>query len=438
MQSQLAITLYRTIWRWHFYAGMFCLPFVLLLALSGTIYLFKPQIDAWVDKPFQNLEVGAQRSNPNQQIDTALNAVPNSKFLNYQLPTSENQAVVVSVNQNGERISVYINPYTLDVLKVVGYNDQFIRVVRTFHGELLAGNFGSVLVELAGCWAIVLILTGLYLWWPRNVKGFGGVLYPRLRSGGRIFWRDLHAVIGIWISAFALFLLVTGLPWALVWGSAFQEVRSWSSPSAAQQQDWTVSRAEEHGHLMAQNAQTDNAKVDLTPQLLTSVQALNIAPPVELSIDNNGHESVWVSKSDHQNRMLRSNAWFDASGNVLRVETFSDKLLLDRAIGIGVAAHEGQLFGWFNQLLGLLTTTGLVLMCVSAFVLWRKRKPQGALGAPAALPNMTVGKVIALVVFVTALFLPLLAISLVVLFLLEKLVLSRLQALGIWFGIRAD
>ena len=39
--------LYRTVWRWHFYAGLFVVPFILLLSLTGAIYLFKPQIDRW-------------------------------------------------------------------------------------------------------------------------------------------------------------------------------------------------------------------------------------------------------------------------------------------------------------------------------------------------------------------------------------------------------
>src|SRR5690554_2233994 len=83
----------------------------------------------------------------------------------------------------------------------------------------LAGNAGSVLAELAGNWAIVLILSGLYLRWPRDRRGNDGIRYPRLASVGRLFWRDLHAVLGFWVSAFALFLLLTGLPWTLVWNS---------------------------------------------------------------------------------------------------------------------------------------------------------------------------------------------------------------------------
>ena len=43
--------LYRAVWRWHFYAGIFCIPFVVWLACTGSIYLFKPQIERWLDRP---------------------------------------------------------------------------------------------------------------------------------------------------------------------------------------------------------------------------------------------------------------------------------------------------------------------------------------------------------------------------------------------------
>jgi Uncharacterized iron-regulated membrane protein len=36
---------YNLAWRWHFYAGLFVAPFMILLALTGIIYLFKPQLD---------------------------------------------------------------------------------------------------------------------------------------------------------------------------------------------------------------------------------------------------------------------------------------------------------------------------------------------------------------------------------------------------------
>jgi uncharacterized iron-regulated membrane protein len=52
---------YRTMWRWHFYVGLFVLPFVLSLSVSGSIYLFKPQVDRWKDGAYRNLGTAGVR-----------------------------------------------------------------------------------------------------------------------------------------------------------------------------------------------------------------------------------------------------------------------------------------------------------------------------------------------------------------------------------------
>ena len=41
---------YAAVWRWHFYAGLFCIPFVLWLSLTGSIYLFRPQVEALIER----------------------------------------------------------------------------------------------------------------------------------------------------------------------------------------------------------------------------------------------------------------------------------------------------------------------------------------------------------------------------------------------------
>ena len=58
------------------------------------------------------------------------------------------------------------------------------------------------------------------------------------------------------------------------------------------------------------------------------------------------------------------------TGAIVSRQNFNQRLLLDRMVGVGVAAHEGQLFGLANQLLSLATAMGLVTLCVSAIVLW--------------------------------------------------------------------
>ncbi|MBE7210413.1 MAG: PepSY domain-containing protein, partial [Gluconacetobacter diazotrophicus] len=71
-----------------------------------------------------------------------------------------------------------------------------------------------------------------------------------------------------------------------------------------------------------------------------------------------------------------------SAGAVLSVERFRDKGPVERLVGYGVAAHEGHLFGWFNQLLNLLVALLLLVMSLAATVLWLRRRPPGHLGAP--------------------------------------------------------
>lgn len=421
--------LYRTIWRWHFYAGLFCIPFIITLSISGAIYLFKPQIDQWNEAIHQNLDIGNQRQLPNALISAAIDAVPGSKFANYRLPQFEHEAIKIGLVSKGEQFSVFVNPYTQEILEVLIVEEQFISLVRNFHGELLSGTIGSVLVELAGCWAIVLIITGLYLWWPRTTKGLGGVLYPRTILKGRLFWKDLHAVIGIWASCFTLFLLISGLPWTLVWGSAFKEIRSFNYENISL--DWSIGRKQEKSSWGANPA----SNFDLQPELILLAHSLNFEQPAELSV-NSEVENSWKLKSKTQNRPLRQDAWLDGyNSTVLRIQGFSDKAAIDKVIGYSVAAHEGQLFGWFNQLLGLLTTLALLMISISGIVTWWQRKPESTLGAPPPPASSAHSKVIILITLALAIALPILLISLIGLFIVELCILKRIAPVKKWLEL---
>lgn len=417
--------LYRTIWRWHFYAGIFAIPFVILLSITGAIYLFKPHYEHWQERHYRGLDVTGEQLTSNQQISTALAAIDGGKFISYRLPQAPDEAVLIKV-QADTNWMVFVNPYTGAVLAKERSDEQLMSIVKTLHGELLLGDVGSILVELAACWAIVLIVTGLYLWWPRNAQGMAGIIYPRLRDGGRTFWRDIHAVTGIWISALALFLLVTGLPWALVWGAALKEVRAIDFSA---QQDWTQSRAQEHDHWRAQASDTFN----LTPEVLAAAQQLKLPPPVELSIASTHHIS-WKASSQTGNRPQRADVWLNGDGSIEKQSGFAEKKLLDRVIGVGVAAHEGHLFGWFNLVLGVLTCAGLILISVSGFILWRKRKPDSVLGAPPPMPAR-IGFAVVAITIGLAIFLPLLAISLVALLVLEFVLFRRVSGIRQWLGL---
>src|SRR6185436_8361965 len=300
----------------------------------------------------------------------------------YEIPREPDDAVRVHLYApDGTGRIVYVHPETLAILKTVPHTARLTEIVRTLHGELLAGRTGSILVELAACWSIIMIVTGLYLWWPRDTRGAAGVLYPRLGQGRRTFWRDLHSVTGIWISSLVLFLLLTALPWTLVWGKGFTGLRELAAPTV--KQEWSAGRADEHAaHLRAMAAQPLASPITLD-ELVQRVNAMHLDPPVRVYLPTE-RQPFWRVRSETQNRPRVRELEFDTrSGALLRERHFGDKPLVDRVVGVGIAAHEGQLFGAANQALGLTAALGLITLCISAIVMWWRRRPEGSLGIPA-------------------------------------------------------
>ena len=438
---------YNAVWRWHFYAGLFCIPFVTWLALTGTIYLWRPQLEAWLDRPYDRLPVAGQASSPDAQVHAALRAIPGSSLHKYVLPEHAGAAVRVIVTAGGGDKRVYVDPHSLAVLHVIGEDDRPLNVVSRLHGELLAGAWGSYLVEIAGCWAIVMLLTGLYLWWPRGRKGLAGVLYPRLRGGRRLFWRDIHATAGIWVSVFALGLILTGLPWASAWGSYLGEVRELTG-TAEGPVDWTIggkAPTPKADAMLGPHAGHGGMVMAAPPvrrgelaRVIATVRPLRIAPPVLLTPPE--HEGrPWAISSDAADRPLRSDAQVDgASGRLLGRVDFADRHWIDRLVGYGIAAHEGALFGIANQILGTLTALFLIVLAVSGAIMWWRRRPIGLLGAPLPLarPRFRNGLVAAIVAL--GAYMPMFGVTLVVVLAAEMTVLRHLEDTRRWLGLRAS
>ena len=432
--------LYNVVWRWHFYAGLFCMPFVTWLAITGSIYLWRPQLEALLDKPYDRLPVASATASPDAQVAAAIRAVPGSSLHQYVLPDAPGHAVRVLVTRGQTDYRVYVDPGTLVVLKVATEKNRPFQVLFHLHGELLAGATGSYLVEIAACWAIVMLLTGLYLWWPVGNRGLAGVLYPRLRGGRRLFWRDIHATAGIWVSLLALGLILSGLPWAKGWGAYLTEVRTLTGTSDGPV-DWliggrapTSSGTDEH----AAHRGMIMPKALLQPgelaRVIDAVRPLEVAPPVLLTPPTTTG-TPWKVSSDAADRTLRTSLTVDgASGRITSRRDFGQRHWIDRAVGYGIAAHEGALFGLANQLLGTVTAMLLVMLTMSGTVMWWRRRRPGQLGAPPAQRRPRLGAGLALGIVALGIYMPMFGATLLAAIALEWSVLSRTRALGAWFG----
>ncbi|THF73808.1 PepSY domain-containing protein [Cohnella fermenti] len=443
---------HQAVWRWHFYAGIIFAPFLIILAVSGAAYLFKPQIEGILYKDLLTVSLtGQQAMSPADIIAKTEKGYPGSTVNSLTLTNDPKAAYSMSVNYAGKATTMYADPYTGNINGSLDSNKTFSAVFKKLHSQLLIdGTWTNRLVELAACWGVILIATGLILWWPRSRSGIWGTILPRLsKPGSRMFWRDLHAVPAFWISIMLILLILTGLPWSGVLGpkiSKLADNTNTNVPPYAYSflpgpesvtvkskdiaddlpwatQDLPVPLSSASGGYMTLSVNDVEAIVDKQ----------NVLKPYTITLPS-GEAGVFTVSTSHKKPDHDATLHIDQySGAVLTDVRFADYGIAGKLISYGIALHEGRLFGLANQLLGLVAALGLVLISISSYFMWRKRKPDG-LGAPSRTKNRKVSIAVLALMLVCGVLMPLVGVSLVVVLLLDWLVIRRIKPLKTWFA----
>lgn len=404
---------YRILWRWHFYAGLFVMPFLMVLAITGSIYVFKPQIENILYSDLLRVAASGQpKLAYGKLMGIAASALPASAIPSSLAVSADpsRSAEAVFRLPSGDSTSVYLNPYSGQLLGTLSVEHRLLKQVRQIHRDLLLGRWGGWLMELAACWTLIMIGTGIALWWPRKRFSVWGTLLPRLSLRGRAIWRELHLVAGIWVSIGALFFILSGLPWSSFWGKNFQAVVTWAGSSKPA----AVAKAPP-AHDMAAMGDVPSMKMQDLPLAnvpwavgATTVpqsqgmprQALSIDQVVQIAASNGmstyqlalpakGSGVFTASYAPGAGEFVRSDLdrqrtlHIDQySGQVVKDLRFSDYNPVSKLVTLGVALHMGEYFGLANQLLCAAVSLALLGMALSGFVMWWLRRPQDSLGAP--------------------------------------------------------
>lgn len=450
--------LYRAIWRWHFYAGLFVIPFMIILAITGSIYLFKPQLDALMYHNLIFVQPGAETVAYAQQVEAVRQTHPEAEVTKLIPAVAPDRSTEIEITTADERnLMVFVNPHTGQILGERDEENNLQAIARKMHAELLIGKWGDYLVELAACWTLVLLISGLYLWLPRNRFSPFGTLIPRLWSqNSRIVWRDLHAVPGFYGVLLIGFLILTGLPWSGFWGHTFANIwgrfpaQMWDNvpqstlltgelnQHGAQVVPWAVEKLPMPQSVLLVDSHSGDGVFSPSMIPLDAVVATaqaNGAPPgysISLPEGETGVYTVSAFPNDPTQEVTMHIDQY--SGRLLANVGWQDYGLVPKAVEMGIAVHMGKYFGVPNQLLMLLACLIVIVLCVSGAVMWWRRRPSDRLGAPPMPVEGNQWKAPLAIVAVLGVAFPLMGLSLLAVLLVEHLVLSRIPTLRQWLS----
>ncbi|MGO4316361.1 PepSY-associated TM helix domain-containing protein [Agrobacterium tumefaciens] len=431
-----SVNLYRAVWRWHFYAGLFVLPFLISLAVTGALYLFRDEFDNLIHSDLKRIEVAQNvpKALPSDILAAAVAAVPGTA-VKYTTPGDPGASTEITVSTSEGKRAVYVNTYTGQVAGSLPDRGTIMWTIRYIHSLKYFGTYTRYLIEIAAGWSILLVATGIYLWWPR--KQSGGVLTVRGTPKKRVFWRDTHAVTGIFVGFFIVFLAVTGMPWSGVWGA---KVNEWANGSnfgypAGVRTDVPMS-GEHLDHMAKTSWSLEQAKVPESTASATGqpigidaaiarFDGLGLATgyTVVLPTKPTGVYSGSVYPDDlSKQRVVHLDQY---SGKPLIDMSYSDYGPLGKVLEWGINVHMGQQFGLANQIVLLAACVGIVLLAVSAGIMWWKRRPRGSLGVPPLPQDKRVLRGLLALLAIGGILFPLVGASLLVMLVLDLIVQSR-------------
>lgn len=361
--------------RLHLWLGMTSGLLVFIIAVTGCIYAFQAEIsDALQDYRFVKPE-NRPVLQPSALRKIGEEALPGKHIHGILYPKPGRAAQVSYYNIDPEYYYiVYVNPYSGEVLKVSDEFATFFRFILDGHFYLwLPREIGQPVVATATLVFVVMLISGLVLWWPRNK----GAAKQRFTIKWDARWRrrnyDLHNVPGFYAMSIAMILALTGLVWGFEWfANGLHKVaggeRSLLFTEPFSDSTQVYGSEQPAIDVLYQRMRAENPEADIIEVHVPDRAGASI----EVAI-NPEHDTYW--KADYR--------YFDQyTLEELPVDHIYGKLadnsLGDNLIRMNYDIHTGAVLGLPGKVLAFFSSLIVASLPVTGFYIWYGRRKKEA------------------------------------------------------------
>lgn len=398
----------RWFWRWHIIAGLATLPIVFLLCVTGVIYLFKQDYNDWRYQSVLQMPaatISDETVSYQQQLDRVLVA-SNQAVKQVYLPQQPDQPLGFRLLEKGHaRHMMYTNPYTGEITGEIDQKDTLMYDIRKLHGELLLHKPGTLTVELVASWFVVLLITGMYVWWPARRFSSAGFFTIRFKRGSRILWRDLHVVFGFWMSVIMLIIIAGAMPWTDVFGGGLKWVQKHTDsgyPTTWRRDSGLFSNTD-NGLAFNKSPLTLDQMVEVAQQQGLAGKLVLTLPQKTDSVFTLRNRAFWLE--DQQ--VIHFDQY---SGEIVKRHTWDDVGILMELRQIFMRLHQGE-YGRWNWWIVFIASALFALSTLAGLISYLKRKPEGRWGLPQVPESFRVGQILLLLIAGLAILFPMFGLS---------------------------
>ncbi|OAN37673.1 PepSY-associated TM helix domain-containing protein [Mycolicibacterium iranicum] len=481
----------RRMWRLHFWVALFTAPVLIVLSLSGLVILYTGPLDSLLNRDLIHVNQGPQTVPLDQQISTAEQQVgPDYAFDAVTPPASPDRSTRVDfvapdakTYPHGEAnlTQVFIDPYTGAYLGqrealsgLIGFANNVHRMFgndgpqinlpslghlidsEAYPDATIPVGVGNLWMELTACWILVLLASGIYLWWPRAIESAKPLFTVRWGKGGRIRWRDVHALTGVVIAVILFCYILSGLTWSRYWGENWRAFSATVTPSSEVEAASTPAQLGDYDRLGRRIAwaATDEAipasappdglpatlpfeDIDRIAKSENMVPGYAIIPPSDSTEgDQTTYGSYAVVNAWPQKLSEQRTLYLDQfTGETIANATAEQSGALGNATSFGIAMHMGNQWGVLTRISATVACLGIWIMIGTGLLMWWKSKPPGGAGVPSRARASTKADtpkraklVVTIIAVVLGVIYPVFGVSLLLVLAVEALLDARRQS----------
>ncbi|MBB4807319.1 putative iron-regulated membrane protein [Chryseobacterium defluvii] len=376
----------------HLWFGLSVGIIVFIVSLTGTLYVFKDEIQNYTRKEVLCLRKETIKEKPlslnilrekvaseiNEDYPVSSVEIPLDKnksygFLYYEKNKKAwNYFEEIKINK-----LVYVNQYTGEILGVYNEKYDLFPILKSIHWSLLLNSeWGKYVIGIPVVIFIFMLITGIILWWPKNRnarKGRFGFDWKNVKTWKRKNY-DLHNVLGFYASFVALLLSLSGIYFAYPYvKKVFNLALSGSIDLPKEKEIKSPDSA------LAKSSAVFDLTVQETKKLYPASSSFRI--PL------NGKNKKGKELKNIPVTVYQKDGRF-SERNQLVFDKYSGKLLLNKPhqnlsnaekyANANYDIHTGSYLGLFGKIIWFLAGLICTSLPVTGFMIWwGKRKKQG-------------------------------------------------------------
>lgn len=374
----------------HLWLGLTVGFFVLIISITGALYVFKDEIQNVLRKDYihhneqnisqkkilplkileQKVEAQTNEKYPIHWAEIPLDKTKSYKFFYYERnPNAWNYFDEFVIYK-----TAYVNPFTGKVLALEDEKNGFFNIIKFIHWSfLLKSDWGTYIVGIPVLIFLIMLISGIILWWPKNKKARKQRFWFQWKNIKS--WRrknyDLHSILGFYASFFALILTLTGLFYAFF----FVQAALYYAFSGGETKYPDFSNIKTKAPIELRNSTTLDKIAANVEKLYPSASAYSLDFGYE-HLDDHEHPNyeVYVKQLDYSYHINHQVIFDENSGEVLFNRSHQKKNFGEKFVAANYDIHVGAILGIWGKILAFIVSLICASLPITGFLVWKGRK----------------------------------------------------------------